>query len=177
MPDDVHNEFSIKNRKYSQIVLNSTIFFPSLVYSLPLPQLSNEWGVAQLILRSKLPTLVNVLILLLLERSLLIVGERSEEVSACAFALLELLQPYKWASIFLPLLPEDMIDFISSPVPFIAGMISSDKSFLKRILMDPCVKHERMNGLSIIDLADGNVLLTEKNEFKDINLVTYESMM
>ena len=94
--------------------MNLRFPFPSLVYSPPLPQVSNEWGAAQLIFRLKLPTLLNLLILLLLERSVLIVGGKSEELSACAFALLDLLQPYKWASIFLPLLSEDMIDFISS---------------------------------------------------------------
>jgi len=87
---------------------------------LPLPQISNEWGVAQLILRFKLPMLLNLLLLLLLERSVLIIGENSEDVSSSAFALLDLLKPYKWSSVFLPSLAEDMIDFITSPVPFIA---------------------------------------------------------
>ena len=107
-------------KKYEVLTLDLDFFFPSLVYALPLPQISNEWGVAQLILRFKLPMLLNLLLLLLLERSVLIIGENSEDVSSSAFALLDLLKPYKWSSVFLPSLAEDMIDFITSPVPFIA---------------------------------------------------------
>ena len=106
--------------KYEVLTPRLEFFFPSFAYAMPLPQISNEWGVAQLILRFKLPMLLNLLLLLLLERSVLIIGENSEDVSSCAFALLDLLKPYKWSSIFLPSLSEDMIDFISSPVPFIA---------------------------------------------------------
>merc|ERR1719296_363231 len=132
--------------KYKSLALDLDFFFPSLVYALPLPQISNEWGVAQLILRFKLPMLLNLLILLLLERSVLIIGENSEDVSSCAFALLDLLKPHKWSSVFLPSLAEDMIDFITSPVPFIAGMVGKDKQSLESIEKDSRVKHERMMG-------------------------------
>jgi len=168
---------SIRNKRFELVPIDLRFSFPSLVYSLPLPRVSSEWGVAQLIIRLRLRNLINVLILLLLERSVLIVGERSEEVSACTFALLELLAPYKWASIFLPLLSEDMIDFVSSPVPFIAGMIGRDRASLKRIKTDHRVEHERMDGLTIIDLSDGNILWTKKNEFENNMFASFEKMM
>merc|ERR1712172_474871 len=82
--------------------------------NLPLPQIVSEWGVARLILRIKLPSITILLKLLLLERSVLVLGNSCEEVSSCAFALLELLKPFKWPSIFIPSLSEEMMGFTSA---------------------------------------------------------------
>ena len=68
----------------------------SFKFSLPLPQLTSEWGVATLILRIKLPMLLILLKLILLERSVLVIGSSYEEVSSCTCALIDLLKPYKW---------------------------------------------------------------------------------
>ena len=75
----------------------------SLKFSLPLPQLSSEFGVATLILRIKLHMLLVLLKLILLEKSVLVIGSSYEEVSSCTCALLDLLKPYKWASTFVPI--------------------------------------------------------------------------
>ena len=63
---------------------------------------------------------------MLLERSILVLGENLEEVSPYACGLLELLEPFDWSSIFLPVLPLKMLDFVTSPVPFVAGMAVND---------------------------------------------------
>ena len=77
--------------------------FDSLKFSLPLPQSSSEFGLATLILRIKLPMLLVLLKLILLEKSVLVVGSSYEEVSSCTCALLDLLKPYKWVSTFIPI--------------------------------------------------------------------------
>ena len=74
-----------------------------LKFSLPLPQLSSEFGVATLILRIKLPMLLVLLKLILLERSVLVIGSSYEDVSSCTCAILDLLKPYKWVSTFIPI--------------------------------------------------------------------------
>ena len=63
--------------------------------------------------------------LLLLERSVIAIGERSEEVSSCAFAIAELLKPHSWPSIFTPSLTDETLEIISSPVPIAAGAARS----------------------------------------------------
>ena len=177
LPSDVNTKRINKVRKYEMIALDLNFSFPAIVYSLPLPQTSNEYGIAQLILRFKLPMLLNVLILLLLERSVLIIGDKSEDVSSCAFALLDLLKPYKWASVFLPSLSEDMIDFVTAPVPFIAGMVGKDEAALKRIEMDSRVKDERMTGLTVIDVTSCKILWTEEVEIRKNMFARVRSMM
>ena len=165
------------SKKYGKISLTLNLSFPDIVYCLPLPQISNEWGVAQLILRLKLPTLINVLILLLLERSVLIIGDKIEEVSACTFALKSLLCPYKWSSIFLPSLSEDMMDFITSPVPFIAGMIGKNIDCLNNIETDSRVKQERMMGLTVINITSGKILWTEEPKVRKNMFTSFKCMM
>jgi len=177
LPSDVNTKRINKVRKYEMIALDLNFSFPAIVYSLPLPQTSNEYGIAQLILRFKLPMLLNVLILLLLERSVLIIGDKSEDVSSCAFALLDLLKPYKWASVFLPSLSEDMIDFVTAPVPFIAAMVGKDVAALKRIEMDSRVKDERMTGLTVIDVTSCKILWTEEVEIRKNMFARVRSMM
>lgn len=177
LPSDVNTKRINKVRKYEMISLDLNFSFPAIVYSLPLPQTSNEYGIAQLILRFKLPMLLNVLILLLLERSVLIIGDKSEDVSSCAFALLDLLKPYKWASVFLPSLSEDMIDFVTAPVPFIAAMVGKDEAALKRIEMDSRVKDERMTGLTVIDVTSCKILWTEEVEIRKNMFARVRSMM
>lgn len=135
---------------------------------LPLPHVSGEWGLATLFLRIKDSGLLILLKLLLLERSVLIIGENPEEVTACTTVLLGLLDPYKWASAFIPLLPMDMLDFVGSPVPFIAGMIAEGKKHLQSIIHDQIVKEAMLNGLSIVNLASGKLIVTREKGTSDI---------
>lgn len=143
---------------------------------LPLPEVSGQWGLATLFLRIKDSGLIILLKLLLLERSVLVVGETSEEVTACATALLELLDPYKWASAFMPLLPAEMLDFVSSPVPFIAGMIVEDKQHLHSIIHDPGVKEAMMCGLSIVNLVSGKLIVTREQGTSDMLRRSFQTM-
>lgn len=127
--------------------------FEQIELSLPLPQVSGEWGFAQLLLRLSAPDLILLLKLILMERSLVIVGLHSDEVTACGFALLELLDPFKWASAFMPVLPMDLMDFVSSPVPFIAGIVVNDIEQLRIVEEDERIMDAMLEGLSVLNLT------------------------
>lgn len=142
--------------------------FSKVSLPLPLPEVSGQWGLATLFLRIKDSGLIILLKLLLLERSVLVVGQRSEEVTACATALLELLDPYTWASAFMPLLPREMLDFVSSPVPFIAGMLVEGKQDLHSVIHDHGVKDAMLNGLSIVNLVSGKLIVTREQGTSDM---------
>ena len=144
--------------------------FPEIPYYLPLPQMSSEWGLAQLLFKFNLRTVIDVLMLLLLEHSVLIIGDSYEEVSSCSFTLLDLLKPYKWASVFIPMLPEEMIEFISSPVPYVVGVVARDKAHLKEIEADSLVKQEIQHGLSVINITSGNIQWTQESHIKEKRL-------
>lgn len=131
---------------------------------LPLPDVAGHWGVAALLLRIDASELLQVIMLLLIERSVLIIGESSHLVTSCACALLELLKPYDWASNFMPLLPGDMLDFVNSPVPFLIGMAVEDREHSLAIEEDPRVVEAMAEGLSVINLATNSVVLTTETD-------------
>lgn len=155
------------NRKSQSIqVIDSTIPF-----YLPLPQIHSELGVARLLFKFKLRSLLNILMSLLLEYSVLVIGDSYEEVTSCTFALLELLKPYSWASVFIPLLPEEMIEFLSSPVPYIVGMVARDKAHLKKIESDSNVKMHIRAGLNVLNVTTGKIQWNEEKIVKEKKLV------
>ena len=134
---------------------------------LPLPHVADDWGVAQLFRFLKPEYICSILKLLLVERSLLVVGHSSEIVTSCICALLQLVKPFQWASNWLPLLPLDMIDFVSSPVPFVAGMVCNNGKFAEIIRMNE-VKDAMTEGLSVVNLNQGKLLMTKEKGIKTI---------
>jgi len=163
-----HELAHITNPQRRFVMDLSIMGFNKISLPLPLPEVAGEWGLSTLFLRIKDSGLIILLKLLLLERSVLVVGETSEEVTACTTALLELLDPYKWASAFMPLLPRDMLDFVSSPVPFIAGMIVEGKQHLHSIIHDHGVKDAMLCGLSIVNLVSGKLIVTREQGTSDM---------
>mmetsp|Transcript_15773 Transcript_15773/g.22653 ORF Transcript_15773/g.22653 Transcript_15773/m.22653 type:complete len:485 (+) Transcript_15773:387-1841(+) len=134
---------------------------PKISFTLPLPQVDAHWGFAKLLLKLGSDSLMNVLMLLLIERSVLVLGENSAEVTACSCALLELLQPFKWAGVFMPLLPISMLDFVNSPVPFVAGVVAKDPCHIEK---DHRALEAIEEGLSVVNLNNGKLCIsTEGN--------------
>jgi hypothetical protein len=129
---------------------------------LPLPQVAHHYGLSILVQRLSPRALLSVLRLLLIERSIIIMGESSIVVSSCTCALLDLLRPYRWASTFMPLLPEEMLDFVHSPVPFITGVVVRDHSHAKAIECDLRVTEAANDGLSVVNLLNGCIRLTNE---------------
>ena len=160
-----------------RFVMNLTLQgFDEISLPLPLPMISGEWGVATLFLRIKDSGVMILLKLLLLERSVLVIGSNTEEVTSCATALLELLDPYKWASAFMPLLPGEMLDFVSSPVPFIAGTIVENSKRLHDIIHDSGVREAMLNGLSIVNLVSGKLIVTRERGTSDMLRRSFQAM-
>ena len=141
--------------------------FKPISLPLPLPHISGEWGFATLVLRISISHLLMLMKLLLLERSVFIIGDSVEEVTSCACALLELLKPYEWAGCFMPMLHRDMLDFVCSPVPFIAGLVV-DRDQLDAIENDYRVKASMCDGLSVLNLTFGRLNITEEAGMKEI---------
>ena len=137
-----------------------------LSIDLPLPLVAETWGVATLFHHLHISDILCILNLLLIERSVLVIGEKSEDVTACTCALLALLRPFKWASNFMPSLPGEMLDFVNSPVPFIIGMQCQLRRHCDDIVRDRRVKEARKDGLSVINLETGCVHFTTEAGLK-----------
>ena len=147
-----------------------------ILLPLPLPHISNEWGFASLLRCIKIPNLLLLLKLLLMERSVLFIGSRVEEVTTSVFAISELLHPYKWASVFIPLLPVSLIDIIESPVPFIAGMAVTNEVYLNKLEHDPIIINAMKGGLSVINLSSGSFTITEDPSIRSFIQKCYDPM-
>lgn len=83
----------------------------------------HHWTTAVLFSRISSEVIVKCLNLLLLETSLIIVGEDLGLVSAIGTALISLLAPFQWDGVFIPLLPSSLHDFLQSPVPLVVGVV------------------------------------------------------
>ena len=62
----------------------------------------------------------------------------------------------------MPLLPREMLDFVSSPVPFIAGTIVENSKRVQDIVRDTSVREAMSNGLSIVNLVTGKLIVTRE---------------
>jgi hypothetical protein len=139
-----------------------------VVVPLPLPNVTGEWGLGRFLLTIKQEALMDLMRLLLLERSILVIGKRPDQVTCCTSALLELLKPFKWAGAFIPFIRTDMLEFVTAPVPFIAGMTTENVKSIDYVKADPFVKEAMQYGLSIVDLRRGELNLTSCPAIRDV---------
>lgn len=175
-PEDVKKTFSGRNEKnvfeVDLLLGNSS----RISLPLPLPHISAQWGFATLIRSIKCHNILIALKLLLMERSILLVGTKVEEVSASACAMLELLKPFKWASAFMPLLPVKLLDIVESPVPFIGGIVINDEVNLDMLEHDDRVQNAMEDGLSIINLTRNTFSPTSEEGVIDFMKRCYDPM-
>lgn len=81
-----------------------------------------DWTVAVLFSHVSANVIIKCVNLLLLEQSLVIIGEDQGLVSAIGTAFISLLLPFRWDGVFIPLLPTSLSDIVQSPVPFVLGV-------------------------------------------------------
>jgi hypothetical protein len=129
---------------------------------LPLPSIGKQWALAKLILDIGPDSLVLMLKLMLLERSILVLGENLEEVTPYACGLLELLEPFEWFGVFLPVLPHNLLDFVTSPVPFVAGMAVNDYTRVRQVENDKRTLDAMANGMSLLNLSTKTLHITSE---------------
>ena len=61
-----------------------------------------------------------------------------------------------------------MLDFVSSPVPFIAGIVEEKKAKLKCIEEDYRVKDAVNDGMSILNIDSGRIVITTEQGIEDV---------
>jgi hypothetical protein len=156
-----HLDYIVGGKHYFQTKLpiprSSPIKLP-----LPLPSIGKQWGLSRLLIDIGPDSLVLMLKLLLMERSILVLGENLQEVTACACSLLELLEPFEWSSVFLPVLPQKMLDFVMSPVPFVAGMAVNDYARVCQVEKDTRTLQAMDHGMSLLNLSTKTLHITSE---------------
>lgn len=76
--------------------------------------------------QSPFQTLVALLAALLLERRIIFVSKSLQTLSDCCNAAMSLIYPLEWQHVFIPILPRRLMDFLSSPTPYIIGVLKSE---------------------------------------------------
>ncbi|KAI5076692.1 hypothetical protein GOP47_0008757 [Adiantum capillus-veneris] len=76
-------------------------------------------------------SLENVLALftnVLLEKQIVIVCPNLGVLSAVVLSTIPLIRPFQWQSLMLPILPNQMLDFLDAPVPYVVGVLQKSST-------------------------------------------------
>jgi hypothetical protein len=91
---------------------------------------------------------------LVTERRVVLTSGRLEAVSAAVHAANAALYPLSWQHIFLPVIPEAFLDYLTAPMPFLVGLHSSLSEDAKRL---PC------DDVFTLNLDDGSFTYFEED--------------
>ncbi|XP_010261918.1 PREDICTED: uncharacterized protein LOC104600578 isoform X2 [Nelumbo nucifera] len=58
----------------------------------------------------------------LLEKQIVVVCSNLGILSSIVLSIIPLIRPYQWQSLLMPVLPNDMLDFLDAPVPYVVGV-------------------------------------------------------
>jgi hypothetical protein len=94
--------------------------------------------------------LITVLSALLCERRMIFVSERAQVLSQCIHAAVALLYPFRWQHLFIPVLPDTMLDHACAPMPFLMGVTAP---LLQAIHRQP------LSEVIIVNLDNGEVAM------------------
>ncbi|KAL6722436.1 hypothetical protein Aduo_017561 [Ancylostoma duodenale] len=95
---------------------------------------------------------------LLKERRIIFTGRKLSQLSSCIHAASTLLYPMSWQSVFIPVLPESLLDMIMAPMPFLIGVP-------KQVMESNLLKD--LGEMVIVDLED-KTLQSAHNDVADL---------
>ncbi|XP_067941668.1 DENN domain-containing protein 1A-like isoform X2 [Watersipora subatra] len=82
------------------------------------------------------------------ERRILVTSKKLSKLTACCHAAASLLYPCYWQHLFIPVLPEAILDFVLAPMPYIIGVQQGLMHKVKAMELDDAV---------ILDIDDGSI--------------------
>ncbi|XP_018684619.2 uncharacterized protein LOC103990852 isoform X1 [Musa acuminata AAA Group] len=80
------------------------------------------WTVATICGCLRLEHILVMLAGALLEKQIVVICSNLGVLSASVLSVVPLIRPYQWHSLLMPVLPNDMLDFVDAPVPYIVGI-------------------------------------------------------
>src|SRR3989338_7012588 len=92
--------------------------------------------------------LIAIFLALLSERRILITSSSIPRLSTCIHSLVNLLFPFEWHHIFIPLIPKGMLSYCTAPMPFIIGAHTSAM---------PSIRHLPLEKIFFVDLDTNSV--------------------
>ena len=139
-----------------------------------------------IILLFDLFSIKNILIifrLLLFEKKLLFVDDNYERMSNVIDAFTSLIYPFQWIHTYIPIMSEEMINYIETFLPFLNGIHNSLLPLIKKLIKEnDCENEIKSNNPEIEEESDDDafylIYITEnklglssefKNKFRDVN--------
>ncbi|CAL0304799.1 unnamed protein product [Lupinus luteus] len=80
------------------------------------------WAVACICGTLRLEHVLTFFAAALLEKQIVVVCSNLGILSASVLSIIPLIRPYRWQSLLMPVLPNDMLGFLDAPVPYIVGI-------------------------------------------------------
>ncbi|KAF8034034.1 hypothetical protein BT93_C0344 [Corymbia citriodora subsp. variegata] len=80
------------------------------------------WTVACICGSLRLENVLTLFAGALLEKQIVVVCSNLGILSALVLSVIPLIRPYQWQSLLMPVLPNDMLEFLDAPVPYIVGI-------------------------------------------------------
>ncbi|KAK1408540.1 hypothetical protein QVD17_40402 [Tagetes erecta] len=80
------------------------------------------WAIACLCGSLRLEHVLKIFAGALLEKQIVFLCSNLGILSASVLSVIPLIRPYHWQSFLMPVLPDDMLDFLDAPVPYIVGV-------------------------------------------------------
>ncbi|PON81616.1 DENN domain containing protein [Trema orientale] len=82
----------------------------------------STWAIACICGSLRLENVLTLFAGALLEKQILVICSNLGILSAIVLSIIPLIRPYQWQSLLMPVLPNDMLDFLDAPVPYIVGV-------------------------------------------------------
>jgi len=76
---------------------------------------------------------------LLMARRIIVISSTLAVLSGCMLAIKHMVYPLDWQHIFIPILPETLIDYLCAPMPFLIGILSSSEPLLVNLPLEEVV--------------------------------------
>ena len=113
------------------------------------------WLLRKIIFYYDAESFFKIILMVLQEQQILFYGDNLELVTFSCFLFNKIISPFEWSFPLIPTLPLDSEQFLSSPVPFISGMISDKEDI----------------NYSLINEKECNIIHLIKNKIKIMNSV------
>ncbi|KAJ8437334.1 hypothetical protein Cgig2_015065 [Carnegiea gigantea] len=83
----------------------------------------SAWAISRICVSLRLEHVLTLFAGALLEKQIVFVCSNLGILSASVLSLIPLIRPYQWQSLLMPVLPNDMLDFLEAPVPYIVCLL------------------------------------------------------
>ncbi|KAJ0234411.1 DENN protein [Hirschfeldia incana] len=105
----------------------------------------STWAVASLCGSLRLENVLMILAGALLEKQIAFICSNLGILAASVLSIIPIIRPFRWQSLLMPVLPDDMLEFLDAPVPYIVGVknkTSEVQSKLTNVIVVDVIKNQ-----------------------------------